>query len=185
MDRTPGGQCSICNHPKRVEIDKALIDGGSYRDVAGRFGVSRSAVGRHKRNGHIAEKIAKVARKKEIKEAEAIDAVVLAHEVQEVANAGSILAEVSALKTRALAILDNAESEGTREACMALREVRGIVELLAKVRGELKGDGVTVNLIQTPQFVEFKAIIMGVMCDECREKLVRELRSVISEQPSQ
>jgi len=39
---------------------------------------------------------------------------------QEVADAQTILDEVSRLKDRALTILDRAETEGTREACMAL-----------------------------------------------------------------
>ena len=41
MDRSPGGQCSICNHPQRVEIDKALVAGVSYRAIASQYGVSR------------------------------------------------------------------------------------------------------------------------------------------------
>ncbi len=185
MDRSPGGQCTICNHPLRVEIDTALVAGVSYRAIASQYGVSREAVGRHKRNGHIAEQIAKVAKKKEIKQAKEVQAAILAQEAQEVADAQTILDEVSRLKDRALTILDRAETEGTREACMALREVRGIVELLAKVRGELKGDGPTINIVQNPQFVEFKAVVVGVMCDECRERLTRELRRIVSEQPPQ
>ena len=40
MDRSPGGQCTICNHPQRVEIDKALVAGVSYRAIASQYGVS-------------------------------------------------------------------------------------------------------------------------------------------------
>lgn len=40
--------CSICNHPDREAIDKALVSGASLRDIAGRFKVSRTALGRHK-----------------------------------------------------------------------------------------------------------------------------------------
>jgi len=162
-----------------LEIDKALIGGVSYRAIARQYGVSREAAGRHKRNGHIAEQIAKVAKKKEIQQAKEVQAAILAQEAQEVADAQTILDEVSRLKDRALTILDRAETEGTREACMALREVRGIVELLAKVRGELKGDGPTINIIQAPQFLEFKSIVLGVMCDECRERLAGELRRIV------
>ena len=179
MDRTPGGQCTICNHPQRVEIDKALISGATYREIAQRFGASRDALYRHRKNGHIAEQIAKVAKKKEIQQAKEVQAAILAQEAQEAADAQTILDEVSRLKDRALTILDRAETEGTREACMALREVRGIVELLAKVRGELKGDGPTINIIQNPQFVEFKSVVLEVMCDECRERLTRELHRIV------
>ena len=179
MDRTPGAQCTICNHPLRVEIDKALVAGATYREIAQRFGVSRDALYRHRKNGHIAEQIAKAAKKKEIQQAKEVQAAILAQEAQEVADAQTILDEVSRLKGRALTILDRAETEGTREACMALREVRGIIELLAKVRGELKSDGPTINIIQNPQFVEFKSVVLEVMCDECRERLIRELHRIV------
>ncbi len=179
MDRTPGGQCSICNHPKRVEIDKALIDGGSYRDVARRFGVSRSAVGRHKRNGHIAEKIAKAARKKEIKEGEAIQAAVLAQEQIEVVHAETILDEIGRLKDRSLAILERAESEGTREACTALGEVRRTLELLAKISGELQDQSaVTVNIIENPQFNQFLTIIAEELPEDVKDRVVRRMDEI-------
>lgn len=179
MDRSPGARCTICNHSQRVEIDKALVAGATYREIAQRFEVSRDALYRHRKNGHIAEQIAKVAKKKEIQQAKEVQAAILAQEAQEVADAQTILDEVSRLKGRALTILDRAETEGTREACMALREVRGIVELLAKVRGELKGDGPTINIVQNPQFVEFKSVVLEVMCDECRERLTRELHRIV------
>ena len=179
MDRKLGRQCTICNHPQRGEIDNALAAGVAYRRIAAEYGVSDGSLRRHKKNGHIAEQIAKAAKKKEIQQAKEVQAAILAQEAQEVADAQTILDEVSRLKGRALTILDRAETEGTREACMALREVRGIVELLAKVRGELKGDGPTINIIQNPQFVEFKSVVLEVMCDECRERLTRELHRIV------
>jgi len=42
--------CSVCSHANRKEIDLALVRGTSLRDIAGQFGVSRSAVDRHKKN---------------------------------------------------------------------------------------------------------------------------------------
>ena len=177
MDRTLGRQCTICNHPQRGEIDKALVAGVAYRRIAAEYGVSDGSLRRHKKNGHIAEQIAKVAKKKEIKQAGEIQAAILAQEVQEVMDAGTILAEVSHLKARALTILDRAEVEGTREACMALREVRGIVELLAKIQGQLS-DAPTVNItLIENQFNDFRTAIIGVMCSDCQQRLTEQLRA--------
>lgn len=40
--------CKICKHPKRDEIEKALVKRESLRDIAGRYPFSRSSLLRHK-----------------------------------------------------------------------------------------------------------------------------------------
>lgn len=40
--------CSICSHPEREAIEKALIDRISLRDIARQFEVSKDAVARHR-----------------------------------------------------------------------------------------------------------------------------------------
>ena len=57
--------CLACASSNRVEIDKALANGTSLRDIAGRWGVSRSALDRHK--SHVALTITKVQEKREEK----------------------------------------------------------------------------------------------------------------------
>lgn len=42
-----GRVCSVCTHPNRVEIDKALVAGESNRAISRRFRVSKDAVLRH------------------------------------------------------------------------------------------------------------------------------------------
>lgn len=153
-------ECSICTHSRRAEIDQAIARGDAHRAIAREFGVSRHALDRHKKNGHIAQQIAKAA------------------EAKEIAQAETLIDEVTALKARALTILDNAETEGTREACLALREVRGIIELLAKVQGELPPDGTTVNInIIETQFNDFRTAVVGVMCPDCQRRLAEQLRA--------
>jgi hypothetical protein len=41
-------RCTVCDHPERRSIDEALVTGAPYRSVAKRFGLSESAVYRHK-----------------------------------------------------------------------------------------------------------------------------------------
>lgn len=43
-------QCTICNHPRRPEIEHALANRVSEHRVAKRFTVSRAAIHRHKAN---------------------------------------------------------------------------------------------------------------------------------------
>jgi len=62
------GKCSICSHPKRNRIEIELaVEGASLRDIAGQYGVSKSALGRHL-NGHIAPKIVTAKQVKEVRE---------------------------------------------------------------------------------------------------------------------
>jgi len=42
--------CSICTHPKREAIETALSEGGSFRNVAARFGTSATALHRHRKH---------------------------------------------------------------------------------------------------------------------------------------
>jgi hypothetical protein len=41
-------RCTVCDHPQRHSIDEALVTGAPYRSVAKRYGLSGSAVYRHK-----------------------------------------------------------------------------------------------------------------------------------------
>jgi hypothetical protein len=40
--------CSVCTHPARVTIDDVLVTGRSLRTISGQYGLSKSAVDRHK-----------------------------------------------------------------------------------------------------------------------------------------
>jgi hypothetical protein len=53
-DRVMPNPCRACSHPDRAGIDSKLTAGGSVRDVAALFGLSHSAVGRH-RVRHLAD----------------------------------------------------------------------------------------------------------------------------------
>jgi len=112
-------KCSVCTHPKRDVIDNAIVAGTSYRDIAGRFGLSRSAVERHA-NGHLPA------------------ALVKAREAGEVIHADDLLARVRSLEGKALRILEEAEkTKDHRIALGALKETRGCIELLARMLCEL------------------------------------------------
>lgn len=65
--------------------------------------------------------------------------LVMAVKAAEVVEADNLLHQVGDLQRRALAILDKAEETGElRTALSAIREVRGNLELLAKLLGELE-----------------------------------------------
>ena len=106
--------CTVCTHPKREEIDRALVEGVSAAEIAGRYRtLGERAVRRHRSN-HLPARM------------------VMAEKAAEVAEADNLLEQVGDLQRRALAILDRAEEAGElKTALSAIREARGNLELLA------------------------------------------------------
>ena len=143
------GKCSICHHPEREEIERALLSGASIREVGKRFNVSWQSVGRHQRDGHITSTL------------------IQSKQAKEIAQADSLLSEISNLKKRGLKLLSQAEEEkDIRGACAALKECRGIFELLAKMCGELQAGRTvnnTQNVFNAPVFLEFQNTIMTAL----------------------
>lgn len=122
--------CTICGRPNRAEIDAALVDGVPLRDIAGRFNLSRSAVHRHQE--HIPRSLAR------------------AKQAREIAQASTLLGRVELLihDCRAIAMKAQRAREWSA-AVSALREVRGCLELLGQISGELrkeKEQGVNLNV---------------------------------------
>jgi hypothetical protein len=136
--------CTICEHPDREAIDRSLVGDSSNLSVSSLFGVSESAVRRHKAN-HLPAKL------------------VMAQAAEEVARADDLLQQVRDLQGRALAILGKAEAAGDlRTALGTIREARGNLELLAKLLGELDERPV-VNLDVSPEWLELRAVIVGAL----------------------
>ena len=134
----------MCDDPQRHGIDEALVDGAPYRSVAKRFGLSESAVYRHKTE-HLPAQLLK------------------AKEVEEVAQADDLLEQVRDLQGHALGILERAEKAGDlRTALAAISQVRGNLELLGKLAGELDERPV-VNLNVSPEWLELRAVIVGAL----------------------
>jgi transposase-like protein len=137
-------RCTVCDHPGRHGIDEALVSGAPYRSVAKRFGLSESAVYRHKTE-HLPAHMLK------------------AREVEETARADDLLAQVRNLQTHALVILERAEKSGDlRTALAAISQARGNLELLGKLAGELDERPV-VNLNISSEWLELRTVIVGAL----------------------
>lgn len=135
--------CTICTHPKRKEVEKAIVAGESSRSIAKRFGSSSAAVLRHK-NNHIAEHLEK------------------AQEVKEVAQADSLLEEISNLRSRVVTVLDETERVRDWQTFLkAHKELRSYLELFAKLEGRLQSN--QVNILVQPVWIEVKAVIMSAL----------------------
>jgi hypothetical protein len=135
--------CTVCTHPDRPAIDAALVSGTPYRNIAERHGVSVGALFRHR--DHLSA------------------ALLHAKDVEQVAQADDLLAQVRDLQRRTLRILDDAEQAGDRRTALAaIREARGNLELLGRLAGELQ-EGQTVNVVVSPEWQRVRAAVITAL----------------------
>lgn len=90
-------RCSICRHPKRKTIDQALVTGSSIRDIAGQFGLTKSAVQRHL-DQHLPAHMVQAAQREAI------------------ADAGHLCSLLERIERETLAILDRNTATGAAGA---------------------------------------------------------------------
>ncbi|HXM22568.1 MAG TPA: hypothetical protein VN948_15030 [Terriglobales bacterium] len=109
--------CSVCRHPERESIEDLLLRNTlSLRIVAGRTGVSAWALHRHKR--HVAFEVVKAI---------------------QITGADSLLSRVEGILAEVKEIAKAAKKQKDWPAATAaFREMRGCLELLGKVTGELQ-----------------------------------------------
>lgn len=123
--------CTVCSHPNREALDRALVEGTAFPALVAEYRVSKDALSRHKAN-HLPAKL------------------VMAEKATEVAEADELLDQVQDLQARTLSILEEAETtKQHRTALSAIREARSNLELLAKLLGELD-DSPKVNILIAP-----------------------------------
>ncbi len=154
-------RCTVCGHPMREEIDRAIINNTVFRGISREHGVSEDALARHKKS-HIPELLSK---SQEIQEQKAalITEVVQAKEAQETGQADSLLTQLKELMTRTEGIFKKADgANDLRAALQAVREGRCNLELLGKLLGELQ-DGVTINLYNHPVWIDLRAVILTAL----------------------
>jgi len=127
--------CSVCRHPERDEIDRAIVEGRlSARAIAAQFGSSKSSVLRHKRKC-------------------LWQALVRAEQSRAASRGAALLETLEGVESRALALFDRAEESllaamreqdpkiaaaSIRAAAAALRELRECVKLRGQASGELQ-----------------------------------------------
>lgn len=151
--------CSVCGHSDRAAIDAAMAENMPYRTIAQQYGVSPYAITRHKK--HIAAAMAQ------------------AQEATATTAGAAILAKIQTLEADARRLQEKAERSGDiRTAISALREMVRIVELLAKLQGELH-EGDTINIILSPQWITIRAVIVGALATypEARARVVEALQN--------
>jgi len=120
--------CTVCKSPCREEVDRALLAGTPHQDIARHTSLSRWAIRRHER--HLPALLAR------------------SNKAAEVARADDLVSQLQKLTQDARRIQEKAErSHNFAAALGAIRELVRIVELLAKLRGELISERRTTNVL--------------------------------------
>lgn len=111
--------CTICSHHRRLEIDRCIVAGETFRNIAKRVSLSAAALFRHSR--HLPIDLGK------------------AHEAEQVAHADGLLGQLKQLTSDARRIQEKAErAEDYRAALAGVRELIRIIDLVARLSGELQ-----------------------------------------------
>src|SRR5215469_6421424 len=142
--------CTICKHPDRERIERALLAGGAYRSIAAQFATSPSALVRH-RADHLPA------------------ALMRAHDAQEVRRADSLLEDVRNAEGRAERLYNAAEAILARaldvkDLRTALQAIRAAADVMAEgrqyleLRGDLTGEFAAPKVQGPPQKIQVLAL---------------------------
>jgi len=139
--------CTICDHLQRAQIDREIIAGLPYRDISGRFELSKSAVERHA-NGHIAAAVARAA------------------DFDDALTAKTLVSEIRTLREVTLGILEESRSEGDHSAALgAIARLEKQAELCAKLAGELVERRIVEqrSIVVDAEWIRLRGLILGAL----------------------
>ena len=140
--------CSICTHPQRAAIDRALTEmSDSNRRIASQHDVSERAIRDHKAN-HLKVRMLKAVERRE---------------EADIRTAIDVVAQLKAINGAALTVLKDARDAGDGDlALKAIDRIQRQIELQAKLIGELS-DGNTVNIVIAPEWVRIRTAILEAL----------------------
>ena len=135
-------RCTVCRSPHRGDVDAALLEGGSKRTVANRFGIGESAIQRHRE--HVPARLAKIVQ-------EAEDLIDLDN-----------VRKVAQLEADARRLVQKLEAENDhRGALGGLRILLDIIGTLAEV-AEKAGSG-AIDLETSPEWASLRTKLLAAL----------------------
>lgn len=123
--------CRVCAHPQREAIDRALCGHGSRRALGREYGLTEPSLRRHAAH-HLSAALVKAAERRGEQ------------------DAGTLLERMETLERETLAMLEREKAKNgkadPRIVLACIREQRGNLELLGRLRGELV-TGATIQVL--------------------------------------
>lgn len=185
--------CSICHHPERKAIEKALLDTeAGHRKVAKRFGISASALFRHRQN-HLPKLIARalavkptpVHREKAHDPATDEHAIEIArhHQIVEAEkdhHALDVTQQLKAINAACLEVLRQARTDGKHSILLrAVDRIAKQIEIQAKLLGQID-ERTTVNVAVLPEWHGLRQVVLDALrpYPEARQAVAEALREM-------
>ena len=145
--------CTVCNHKDIEEINRRLINKEAYRDIAGQYKLSKSAVERHfngnpskKEPGHIAELLSK------------------SNDIKEIVSADSLLLKLQEEAVFVRDMRDSANEGGDIElALKAVDRALKCIDLYAKVSGLIQEQPTVVNIALNAEWISLRTTIITAL----------------------
>jgi hypothetical protein len=173
----PNGQCRICRHARRFEIELALAGGASCKAVGEKFDVQKDAVWRHWRQ-HVDE-----ARKRRL----VIGPVSLREAADRAAQEGIGLIDALALiRSSLMEQFQRVTAAGdARATALVSSRLLEALRLAASLTGELRASGGTsitnnILLASSPAFAELQSMLLTRLAPypEARQSVLAGLREL-------
>src|SRR5918999_138273 len=152
--------CAICLRADQVDIDRAIAGGELLSRGARDFSVSEDALSRHKAR-HVPQLLAK------------------AEAAQEASD--DLLGMVRDLHAEAHELLEEARSAGKYgPAASAIREATRCIELLARLKGELESERITMNVVLMPEWQILRSALLRALhpYPEAKQSVSEALKSL-------
>ena len=156
--------CTICKHPQRAEIDRALVDNETLTKHSEALRYRR--ISRLPSQAHLPQHLAKAAVATEQKSATALVSRVQEKEVIEFRSARDLLGRLGELEGETRSILAEARSATTQVPCSkcgATVEIRTgsndtALRAIARIEGQLRLAGDIIGVLKTKLSVEVRTI---------------------------
>ena len=155
-------RCTVCDHPKRREIDKALIAGNSLSHTAVVFDLTVSALFRHRKE-HLAPLVAKAQAEEAANEVARVKEHRQSVEADETAHALDMSQQLKVVNAACLEVLRKARTDAKQTTLLqAVDRIHRQITLQAQLLGGSAEDTSEADSIQT-QWPRIRQVVIDAL----------------------
>lgn len=161
-------------------MERALVRGEPFRNVAVRYGTSASSLHRH-RTFHLAPHLAKAFESAQVKRATELAQESEVRKARDLGQAIDVAVQLRAINAACLEILQKSRADGKHSISLgAVDRIHRQLELQSKLLGELQDGGPTVNVLVAPEWKQVRVTVLQALqpYPEARAAVGRVLNGV-------